>query len=174
MSADNIYDLLFDRLGRPLYDENVNESLWNDKCDYLNIEDCINLNLKNYNMNILQLNVHSLLAHQSELKLLLQQLSDRNSSIDIIALSETFLTEKVLKLVDIPGYILHSVCRKQSRGGGVSLLIRHGVRCRRRKDLEEFCEKDSEHIFVEITSKSGKEIVVGSSYRAPNTNPNRF
>ena len=171
---DNIHDLLFDRLGRPVYDENVNESLWNDKCDYLNIEDCINLNPKNYNMNILQLNVRSLLAHQSELKSLLQQLSDRNSSIDIIALSETFLTEKVLKLVDIPGYILHSVCWKQSKGGGVSLLLRHGVRCRQRKDLEEFCEKESEHIFVEITSKCGKKIVVGSSYRAPNMNPDRF
>ena len=61
MSVDNIHDLLFDGLGHPLYDENVNESLWNDKCDYLKIEDCINLNPKNYNMNILQLNVHSLL-----------------------------------------------------------------------------------------------------------------
>ena len=174
MFVDNIHDLLFDRLGRPLYDENVNESLWNDKCDYLNIEDCVNLNPKNYNLNILQLNVRSLLAHQSELKLLLQQLIDRNSSIDIIALSETFLTEKVLKLVDIPGYILHSVCQKQSKGGGVSLLLRHGVRCWWRKDLEEFCEKESEHIFVEITSKCGKKMVVGSSYRAPNTNPDRF
>ena len=36
MSSDDI-DLLFDRLGHPLYDENVTESLWNDKCDYLNI-----------------------------------------------------------------------------------------------------------------------------------------
>ena len=124
MSNDIAHDSLLDRLGRPLYDENVNESLWSDKCDYLNIEECLNLNPKNYNMNILQLNIRSLLAHQSELKSLLQQLSNRNSTTDIIALSETFLTEKVLKLVNIPSYILYSACRKQSKGGGVSLLIR--------------------------------------------------
>ena len=167
MSSDDISDLLFDRLGHPLYDENVTESLWNDKCDYLNVEDCTNLNPKNYNMNILQLNIWSLLAHQAELKILLQQLGNRNSSIDIIALSETFLTDKVSKLVDIPGYTLHSIGRKQSKGGDVCLLLKHGIRCKRRKDLEEFIEKESEHIFIEITSKCGRKIVVGSSYRAP-------
>ena len=96
-----------------------------------------------------------------------QQLSDRNSPIDIIALSETFLTDKVSKLVDIPGYTLHSIGRKQSKGGDVCLLLKHGIRCKWRKDLEEFIEKESEHIFIEITSKCGRKIVVGSSYRAP-------
>ena len=31
-----------------------------------------------------------------------------------------------------------------------------------------------EHIFIEIISKCGKKITMGSSYRAPNTNPSKF
>ena len=85
-------DILLDKLGHPIEIGNQSESLWNDKCDYLNINECTNLNPSNYNMNILQLNIRSLLAHQHEV--LLQQLCNKNSPIDVVALSETFLTKK--------------------------------------------------------------------------------
>ena len=87
-------DILLDKLGHPIENGNQSESLWNDKCDYLNINECTNLNPNNYNMNILQLNIRSLLAHQHELQVLLQQSSNKNSPIDVVALSETFLTKK--------------------------------------------------------------------------------
>ena len=167
-------DILLDKLGHPIEIGNQSESLWNDKCDYLNINECTNLNPSNYNMNILQLNIRSLLAHQHELKVLLQQLCNKNSPIDVVALSKTFLTKKVEKLVNIFGYILHSNCRTECKGGRVCFLIKKGIHYRPRRDLEEFIEKESEHIFIEIISKCGKKIIMGSSYRAPNTNSSKF
>ena len=77
----------------------------------------MNLNPNNYNMNILQLNIRSLLVDQHELKVLLQQLHNKNSDIYVIALSETFLTKKVEKLVTIPGYVLYSNCCTEYKGG---------------------------------------------------------
>ena len=31
--------ILFDNLGRPLDHDNTNQALWNDKCDYLELQD---------------------------------------------------------------------------------------------------------------------------------------
>ena len=98
------------QLGHPINNTDLTESLWNDKCDYLHIDRCKNLNPNNYNMNIIQPNIRSLLAHQHELEDLLQQLQNKNSTIDVVALSETFLTKKVEKLVNVPGYQLFSNC----------------------------------------------------------------
>ena len=117
-------------------------------------------------MNILQLNIRSLL-HQHELQVLLQQLCNKNSPIDVVALSETFLTKKVETLVNIFGYILHSNCQSEYKGGRVCLLIKKGICYRPRRDIEEFIEK-------EILSKCGKKIIMGSSYRAPNNNSSKF
>ena len=63
-----------DKLNRPLdfrpLDE-LDKSLWNDKCDYLDLETCSNLNPNNYNLLVLQLNIRSLLVHQLELNQLI-------------------------------------------------------------------------------------------------------
>ena len=162
----------FDELGHPFLDNNLLESIWSDKCDYLDINKCTNLNPSNFNLNVLQLNIRSLLSHQHELRL--QQLINKNSTVDIVALCETFLTKKVEKLVNIPGYTFYCKNRTDHKGGGVGLFIRNGIRHCTRKDLDEFIERESEHLFIEITSKCGKKIIVGSSYRAPNTNPAKF
>ena len=60
-----------DVLNRPLDFTEVDETLWNDKCDYLDLDSCSNLN-PNYNPIALQLNIRSLLAHQHELKQLIR------------------------------------------------------------------------------------------------------
>ena len=153
-----------DELGHPLLDTNLPDSLWSDKCDYVDINKCTNLNPDNFNLNILQLNIRSLLSHQHELRLLLQQLNNKNSSVDIIALCETFLMKKVEKLVNIPGYTFYCKSQTDHKGRGVGLLIRNGICHNIQKDQCEFIEKESEHLFIKVQSKCGKRIIVGSSY----------
>ena len=53
-------------------------------------------------------------------------------------------------------------------------MIKKGICYQPRRDLEEFIEKELEHIFIEIWSKCGKKIIMGSSYRAPNTSSSKF
>ena len=48
--------------------EDLDSTLWNDKCDYIELDNCANLNPINYNLIIMQLNIRSLVAHQMELK----------------------------------------------------------------------------------------------------------
>ena len=46
----------------------MDKSLWTDRCDYIDLEKCDNLNNNNMNLIVLQLNIRSLLVHQDELK----------------------------------------------------------------------------------------------------------
>ena len=163
-----------DSLSRPMYMENIDNSLWNDKCDYWETEQCANLNSNNYNFIIMQLNIHSLLSNTTELKILLTKLEQRNSPVDAILLCETFLTKKTEKLVNIPYYHLYTTCRNNHKGGGTAILVRNGINHKQRKDLNIMIEKEVEATYVEMTAKCGKRIILGSVYKSPNTNDDKL
>ena len=123
------------------------------------------------NLVSLQLNIRSLISHQYELCTMFGQMKNRNSTVHIILLCETFLSDDTEKLVRISGYDLITSNRKDTKGGGTAtLLIRSGITYKRRKDLEIFQEKILESTCVEIQTKCNKGIVVGSIYKPPNTN----
>ena len=66
-----------DILQRSRNQSELDESLLNDNCNYMEIETCFNLNPSNYNLLVLQLNIRSILAHQHELKQLLRDLEKK-------------------------------------------------------------------------------------------------
>ena len=82
-------DTLCDNLLRLLELGSVDTCLWSDKCDYINVDKCSNLNPDTYNLLIMQLNIHSMLSKQIELKQLLQKLTNKNSKMDAVMLSKT-------------------------------------------------------------------------------------
>ena len=154
---------------QPLELENQDKTMWIDKCDYYNVDKCSYLNPENFNLIILQLNIRSILAHQTELKALLHTLEQKNSPVDAVLLSETFLSKKTECLVGIPGYNFISRCQQNSKGGGVGILLKSGINYTQGKDLDMMAEKSIETIYIEITAKSRKKIVIGSLYHPPNT-----
>ena len=70
-----------DVLENPIITDNLDTILWSDKCDYIDIDDCVNLNLNCYNLIVLQLNVRSLLSNQTALNQLLRDLENRKSKL---------------------------------------------------------------------------------------------
>ena len=54
------------------------------------------------------------------------------------------------------------------------ILLNNGISYKRRKDLDVFTEGQMESIFIEITSKNCKSIILGSMYRPLNTNLDQF
>ena len=77
-------------------------------------------------------------------------------------------------MVNVAGYTHVGNYRNTKKGRGVSILIRDGISYKRRQDLDIFQEGETESIFIEILSKSGKNIVIGSMYRLPNTDITQF
>ena len=77
-------------------------------------------------------------------------------------------------MVNIPGCTHIGNFRIEKKGGGVSILLKEGISYKRRKDLDVFQEGQTESIFVEILSKNGKKIIIGSMYRPPNNKIEQF
>ena len=123
---------------------------------------------------VIQHNVRSLPCNISETKLLLQTLHDRNSTVDIMLLCETFLSKSTAKLIKIPGYTLVSNYQQNYKGGGTSVLVKDGIPFRWRQDLDVFKEKLTESTFVEISLKNGTPVVIGSLHRSLNTPVKEF
>lgn len=71
--------ILFDNLGRPLDLANTDSTLWNDKCDHHDIDEITDLNSKDNNLIVLQLNIRSLLGKQNDLNILLNKLCYKKS-----------------------------------------------------------------------------------------------
>ena len=136
--------------------ENLDGSLWSDKCDYIMREECDNLNTLNYNFIVMQLNMRSLLSNIGELKLLLTKLEQKNLTVHVVLLCETFLSKKTEKLVNIPHYRLHANHRSKHKGGGTAILVRDGILHKRCKDIKTMMEKEAESTYVEMTAKGGK------------------
>ena len=77
--------------------------------------------------------------------------------------------DKAQKLVNILDYEIISNNRQTAKGGGTAILIRKNIPYRIRNDLVEFQEKDAEMTHIEVSTKAGKSIMLGSLYRSPNT-----
>ena len=85
---------------------------------------------------------------------MLQQLHNRNNTIDIVALSETFLTKNTEKLINIPGYQILCNSQTDHKGGGVCFLLKNGISAKQRKDLESFIKKEIETVYMSCISKT--------------------
>ena len=157
MCIPETFEKQYDEMLRPLILANVHESLWNDKCDYIDPSKCHDLNPTGFNLIALQLNIQSILQHSTELKSLFNMLECKSSRADIILLCETFLSKSIEKLVDIPNYTLISNHRVNSKGGGTAILVRKGISYKCQPSLEIFEKKQLESTFIEVFSKSGKK-----------------
>ena len=88
--------------------------------------------------------------------------------IDIVILSETWLTSTAKKKVNVAGYDYVGESRKNKKGGVVVFLISKEIKYKTSPDL--CIDSDLfENYSIEIKA-AWKNIVLGSIYRPPNTN----
>ena len=139
----------------------------NDDCDYV-------YQVKNACKEdpvVVQINICGILSKRN-LLLDLIETSVQNGTPDIVIISETWLTP-TSPTISIPGYKFVHKCRQHKKGGGVGILVSENLR---------FCELptisselvDNEVVTIEVTLKSGKQCIISSMYRAPNTAPQMF
>ena len=85
---------LFDNLNRPHSFSDSNWNLWNDNCDYVQVDELKDINQTANNMTVLQLNICGAVSKKSDLINLLDNCKKQNMEIDIILLCETFLSDR--------------------------------------------------------------------------------
>ena len=77
-------------------------------------------------------------------------------------------------MVNIPGYVLINKNQTNSRGGGVAILLKDNIPYKKWDDITTMIEKEVESVYVKITCRNGTKLLLGSLYRAPNTNGKLF
>ena len=93
-----------------------------------------------------------------------------------IGLVETWYNNTNVDIYNIEGYKHEYLHRIDKKGGGVSLYLRNFINYIKRDDITQIND-NFECLFVEIDKsifKTEANIVVGSVYRVPNTDQNKF
>ena len=119
-------------------------------------------------LKILQHNIRGLNSKLAEI----QQILQTTLAPTIMLLSETWL-KKHSPVPCLPGYKLERSDRTHKKGGGVCIFISERCRYKRRPDLEAGNNESLESCFIEVETSTSK-LIVGSTYRPPNTNPDEF
>ena len=65
-------------------------------------------------------------------------------------------------MVNIPGYDIISNHQKDFKGGDTAIVIKKGISYKRHQDLDVMIEKQIESTFLEITTKGGIPVIIGS------------
>ena len=141
-----------------------------DNCDYISLDALKNVELSETSLKSMQYNVRGILSKSDDLKELVSV--SLKGQLDIVILSETWLTSKNKHMVQFPGYNYNGVEHKSRKGGGVGFLVKENLKFRERPDIRVPCHI-LEHHFIEL--KCNKEnVLIGSLYRPPNTNSKVF
>ena len=140
-----------------------------DRCDYIDHEQLLDMKPIKSGLNVLQLNCRGIKSKLDEIEEILVQLKQP----DIVILSETWLKEGEEKYVDIKGYKYEGILTEHKKGG-VSILIKNSLIYKPRPDLNKNTQHSSyEHFFIEVKG-SRYNVIIGLIYRPPNTDIDKF
>ena len=140
-----------------------------DNCTYEDLKNDIPCD--SGNLSIIHFNIRGLTSKLGDLNHILSN-SFSSKHPDIILLCETWLSSRSPK-PNISGYNIERSDRLHKKGGGVAILISTRCRYKRRKDLEQSNCPSFESCFIELENWKSN-LILGSIYRPPNTNPESF
>ena len=143
---------------------------WNVNCDYLEEYELREVQIGQGDLSVIHLNVRGLIGKQDMLLKFLNRCN--KTKIDVITLSETWLTCLSQDKINIGGYHLISSPRLNKKGGGVGILINKELKYKDHTDIK-VDNQVFENCTVEIKA-SNRNILIGSVYRPPNTNQKEF
>ena len=117
---------------------------------------------------IIHFNIRGLLSKLSQLQELISTLSHSNKKPDAILLCETLLSDAKQNLCYVDSYTLITNNRN-SRGGGLAILLRNDFQYKRLKEKEINITKEFESLIIEITPlNNSKPIsILAEIYRNP-------
>ena len=119
-------------------------------------------------LTVMHFNIRGLLNKLTLLRELISTLSDNNARPDAILLCETLLSDAKQTCCHLDGYSLIT-CNRNSRGGGLAILLRNDFQYNRLKEQEINIPKEFESLIIEITppSQSTPIATLAEIYRNP-------
>ena len=144
-----------------LFDQSENSV----SCDYYTPYELNKIKVKQEDLSVLHLNISSLSVHIDDLK---NFLSELRIKFDIICISASRLSQKNPQTtnINLAGYNIEQA-QTESSAGGVLLYISQKFSYKPRKDLQIYCPKKLESVFIELTIPNKLNFIVGAMYKHP-------
>ena len=141
-----------------------------DNCEYIDYDSVGNIKTSQKDLRVVQINTHGIKSKLDELDTLISDLKDP----DIIIISETWLKKGEENFIKIKGYKFEGIPREHKKGGGVGFLIKKGLIYREMTSLNKNnLDPTYEHFYLELKGDRNN-VILGSIYRPPNTNLDKF
>ena len=122
-------------------------------------------------ISFIHLNARSLNSNFREID---DYLSSLNYQFDIIAISETWVSEPEHNKFNINGYDVYHTNRKNKRGGGVALYVKQELACKFLSCKSLVVDDLFECCTLEILISGHRNIIVSCIYRCPGSNTDIF
>ena len=145
----------------------LNKTENNISCDYFEIDEFKKIKTKQHEFLLLHLNIWLLYIH-SYTKKMVSFLNLLETKFDIICIIESWLFQKnpLTSNINIPGYNIGHTPREASAGGAL-MFISQTLQYKVRKDLQIYCPKKLESVFIEILFPNKPSFVIGTIYKHP-------
>ena len=141
-----------------------------DNCDYIDYDSVGDIKTSQKDLRVIQINTRGIKSKLDELDTLISDLKNP----DIIIISETWLKKGEENFIKIKGYKFEGMPREHKKGGGVGILIKKGLIYREMTSLNKNnVDPTFEHFYLELKGDRNN-IILGSIYRLPNTNLDKF
>ena len=112
--------------------------------------------------SIMHLNCRSIASKTSEIQLLLHQLP-----VNVMAVTETWLTDAAAETILYPGYKFIHKSRGDTRGGGIGFLAQDNIEFHKIDLLPTSSSSSYESMFINIPCNRGADMLIGVIYRPP-------
>jgi len=121
-------------------------------------------------LSLMHVNCRSIVNKLPDLKSLLDLLP-----VDILAVTETWLSNDTSDQVKLPGYDFKFVCRQSDRWGGVGLFLGANIRSEPMVPLgDSFPHTSYESLFTRCYLPNGSYFIIGVIYRPPGLDLEQF
>ena len=134
-------------------------------CDYYDVNDISKLRINENDLSVIHLNISFLPLHINELKLFLGFFKCK---FDIISISESRITKSntLTTNINIPGCnIEHNPT--ESKAGGCLLYISDKIPYKSRNDLNVYCPKQLESVFIEFLFSNKPSEIIDTIHKHP-------
>ena len=123
-------------------------------------------------LTVIHLNISCLALHIDKLKLFLSLIKTK---FDIICISESRITENnpLTTNINIPGYNFEHT-PTESKAGGLLMYISDQISYKLCNDLNIYCSKQLELVFIEVLIPKKQIQIIGTVYKHSSINVSRF
>lgn len=139
-------------------------------CNYFSEEQFKNYSVLNGTFSVIHFNSRSLFKNISKI----QDCLKNDKQFSVIGITETWLKDEYVDMVQLDGYDYFAINRPNKRGGGVALYVKSSYHCEMVNTMSFSLENVMECVTVEIKCENSKNIIISCVYRTPGSSINQF